>query len=686
MTDSRLSQAMRWAQLTLTEQDPATFDLGFWLDYFERIGADAACLSAGGYIAYYPSKIPLHYVSSALGDTDPFGDLAEGCRKLGMVLLARTDPHAVHDDVFRAHPEWIAVDGDGNPRRHWAMPGAWVTCALGPYNRDFMTGVHREIVERYDVDGIFSNRWTGSGACYCDYCRGSFGEEIPSPDSPQWRDYLAWRQEQLLDICRLWDGAVRDIRPSARFIPNSGGGALSDLDMTRLAEVAETLFADRQARTGLTPMWANGKNGKEFRAVMGGKAIGGIFSTGIEERYRWKDSVQTEAEIRMWVADGIAHGLRPWFTKFSAEINDDRWLRVVQDIYQWHRRAEPYLRDGVPRARVGVVYSQQTAAMYGAQALARVEDHLLGMYHALVEAREPFEMVHDQLLTDLDRFAVLVLPNIAALSDDQCQRIADYVHQGGGLVATYETSRYTEAGAQRPDFGLGDLFGVRSAGGTTGPVQNSYLRINSEHAVTAGFAGAQRIIGGTNYVAVEPTSVDSPSPLTLVPSFPDLPMEEVYARSPKTDIAQLFLREHGAGRVAYFPWDIDRVFWEVLAADHGRLLANTVEWAAGDTERPLTVSGPGVLDVSLWQRPTSLTAHLVNLTNPMFMKGPVREIIPVGAQEVRISLPDKRSVSSVRLLCRVETPSHTVDNGELLVTVPAVGDHEVIAVDLDDHE
>ena len=39
---------MRWVQLNLTEDDPANMDVGFWLDYFKRVHADAACLTAGG--------------------------------------------------------------------------------------------------------------------------------------------------------------------------------------------------------------------------------------------------------------------------------------------------------------------------------------------------------------------------------------------------------------------------------------------------------------------------------------------------------------------------------------------------------------------------------------------------------------------------------------------------------------
>ena len=93
-------------------------------------------------------------------DRDCFGELYEGCRKQNMVVIARTDPHGMHQDAYEAHPEWVMVDADGNPRKHWADKDLWVTCALGPYNFEFMTEVHQEIMSMYQVDGIFSNRWS----------------------------------------------------------------------------------------------------------------------------------------------------------------------------------------------------------------------------------------------------------------------------------------------------------------------------------------------------------------------------------------------------------------------------------------------------------------------------------------------------------------------------------------------
>ena len=689
--DPLFDRPMRWAQLTLVENDPGTYDLQFWLDYFRRTHSDAVTLSAGGCVAYYPTKVPLHYRSAWMKDTDPFGDLVRGCRKLGMTILARTDPHAARQDVYEAHPDWIAVDGEGRKRRHWAMPELWVTCALGPYNFDFMTEVTREIVAMYQVDGVFSNRWSGSGMCYCEHCTANFkkstGLDLPRTSDPQnasRRAYIAWRQQRLFELWDRWDAAIRGANPKARFVANSGGGALSDLDMKTIGEKASILFADRQARSGLTVSWANGKNGKEYRAGLGNKPIGGIFSVGVEEAYRWKDSVQSEPEVRLWAIDGIANGLRPWFTKFGAVLHDKRWLPVVEKLYTWHWRNERYLRNTAPLARAALVFSQQTAHYYGGErARAKVEDHTLGWYHALVEARIPFEMVHDELL-DADRLAalrVLILPNIAALSERQCGQIRDFVRRGGGVVATYETSLYDERGVRRGNFGLADLFGANYAGGLDARMQNSYLRLEGSHPLLRGFEGVERLINSVSRVHTKPGVPYSNPPLTLIPSYPDLPMEEVFARVERTDQPEAYARESGGGRVVYFPGDIDRTFWEVLNPDHGKLLRNAVDWAANEP-RPVTVDGPGVLDVTLWRQKDSMTVHLVNLTNPMMMKGPLREFIPLPAQQVSVRLPEGKKPRAVKLLVSGITPRTREANGELHLPVPSILDHEVIAIDL----
>jgi hypothetical protein len=437
------------------------------------------------------------------------------------------------------------------------------------------------------------------------------------------------------------------------------------------------------------PPWANGKNGKEYRATLGRKAIAGIFSVGNTAKYRWKDSVQNGDEIRLWVADGIAHGLRPWCTKFNAKPIDRRWLPVVEELYGWHYRNEPYLRNEFSLARVAMVYSQQTAAFYGGeQAPSRVEDPTLGFYQALVEARIPFEMVHDELLDaeHVGPFRTLILPNIAALSTKQCDQIIEFVNKGGSVVATYETSLYDEWGVRRKDFGLASLFGASFAGRVEGPMMNSYLTLEKDpatgrfHPLLSGLEDATRLINGVNRVIVKPAKAGAYSPLRVVPSYPDLPMEEVFPRPATRNEAGVFIRQIGRGRVVYFPWDVDRTFWEVLDVDHGKLLRNAVLWATHEPA-PVSVKGAGVLDLSIWTQKNSMTVHLVNLTNPMMMKGPLREIIPLPRQQVRVLIPNNQPIAKVHLLVAKQEIPYRRDEDSIDLEIPAIDLHEVIAVD-----
>ena len=290
-------------------------------------------------------------------------------------------------------------------------------------------------------------------------------------------------------------------------------------------------------------------------------------------------------------------------------------------------------------------------------------------------------MVHDQLLdaAHVDQFKVLIFPNIAALSEAQCRQIREYVARGGSIVATHETSLYDEWGVRRADFGLADLFGASFDGAIDARMQNSYLLLEGPHPLLAGLEDAPRIINGVSRVHTRTLGAYPHPPLTLIPSYPDLPMEEVYPRVAKTDIPEVFLRETGKGRVVYFPWDIDRTFWEVLSPDHGKLLRNAVDWAANEP-RPVTVTGPGTLDVTIWRQKDSLTVHLVNLTNPMMMKGPIREFIPIPPQKVAIRVSARPK--AVRLLVSGAQPAVQYANGTLTLTVPSILDHEVIALDV----
>ncbi len=340
-----------------------------------------------------------------------------------------TPPHA--------HPEWVAIDADGKPRRHWAYPDVWVTNAYGDYNSVFMPEVVKEIVREYDIDAIFANRWQGHGVDYSEDSRRRFkdfsGFDLPlaaNAEDPAWQAWLQWRRKVLTDVIAQWDDAVKAIRPNASFIPNMSGASLMEFDLSVITRHCPFLVVDHQGRRGVELGWSAGRNGKRIRATFPDRPVVLITSIGPEEEYRWKDAVTSGEEIQLWINDGIAHGLCAWFTKFNGVVPDERWIEPVADSFALHggRRAGAERACGRRRRSPSSIPRPRCATGRPSSG-TEAERHDLGFYHALVEARLPFELLSDQVLTaeNLDRFKLVVLANAACLSDAQCAAIRAYV-------------------------------------------------------------------------------------------------------------------------------------------------------------------------------------------------------------------------------------------------------------------
>lgn len=679
--------ATRWTQLTLAEDDPVKFDPNQWIDIFRRTRSNATCLSAGGYIAYYPSKIPLHYVSKFIGERDPFGVLVDGARHLGMHVMARVDPHAIHQDAADAHPEWIAVDKDGQPRRHWAFPEVWVTCAYGDYNSKFMPQVVEEITRRYDIDAVFANRWQGHGVCYCKSCTTRFREatglELPrraAAIDPAWQAWVKWRRDVLTNLIVEWDAVVKSARPHASFIPNMGSASLQEFDLAIIEKHCPFLVVDHQARQGVELAWSAGRAGKRMRAGFPDRPAVLITSVGLEEN-RWKDSVQTGDEIELWVDDGTVQGMSAWFTKFNGVIPDPRWIAPMSAAFGRHAAIAEAFAATTATAEIALIDAATTHRLWPREENARAEVHDLGVYHALVEARLPFEMISDQRLTlaNLSRFKLVILPNAACLSDAQCAALRDYVEQGGSLVAAYETSLRDETGKRRHDFALADIFGAHLTQPARGVVKNTYVALGRPHPINRGYDGANRIIGGTYLLGIDVVA-GVETPFLYVPDFPDLPMEEVYPRE-EPQGAAVVARETGhGGRVVYIPWNIGEIFWSSLAQDHGQLINNAVAWALDKTP-DVSVSGDGVVDLAVRTAKNQTIVALLNLTNPMMMKGPLRSVFPIGPQTISVAAPQGVNRATARLLISGDSVPVSRRDGRFEVVVPGVTRMEVMQLE-----
>ena len=691
-------QPMRWVQVNFTEDDPGRFDPNFWLGFIRRTNTQGVCLSAGGIVAFYPTTVPFHYRSKYLASSDLLGDMAKACKAMGLRVLARVDPSVLRADALAAHPDWVARSADGKPRKHPNDASLYLSCPNGPVSFEWMPEVIREIMRTYPVDGIFGNRWSGGfvRVCYCDLCKAEFrafsGFDVPANimnrQDPEMIAYQRWDEEKRFAQIKIYNDTVRSINPEGLFAP---GSSWQRMDPKRLRANLRTIYADQQHRSPHHPIWAAGRGAKEAACILRDGPIAGSFNVAQME---FKDSVQSIDETLAFMHDGMAQGFRPWLIKFKAEVFDKRWVEPIEKAFTWHSRHERYFRNIANLAEVAMMQSLQTSGTYrsggpinmepiSAMTAGGNEAALNGCYQALTEARVPFALLDDRDLDQamMGRYKSIFLPNIAAMSDSQCASIREYVRNGGGIVATGETSLYDENGAERKNFGLYDLFGCDYAGSVARKVDNSYISIQGPHPLTVGLDDTSRIAGGSRLVQVVPHEGGGSAPLRLIRSYPELPAEMAYPREPASDVPMAFARPFGKGRVVYFPFNLDQMFWEDSVRDHLYLLRNAVAWATGGAQ-PMTVQGAGLIDVSYWRQDRSLAAHLVNLNNPASMKGFMHEIVPLGPLTVNLALPQGARAGRVRLL-EAERDAKTRRSGNrLIVEVPRVGIHEVIAVDL----
>jgi hypothetical protein len=384
-------------------------------------------------------------------------------------------------------------------------------------------------------------------------------------------------------------------------------------------------------------------------------------------------------EERMWFNETLASGMVPYHHIIGGEGGmgeDRRWLEPARQYFQWMAKHDSHFVNQRSVATIGVVMGQRTHLFYRPPRGAQMREYMDGLYYALLEGRFLFDFVHEDKLSadELKKYAALILPNTALLSDQQCRQLREYVAAGGSLLATYETSLYNERNEERAEFGLADVLGIRKAGAPVGTNGNAYLaRIERPHEILAGFSNTAWIPGAENRVPVAP--VEAPV-LTVVPGFVAYPPELSYPTEARTAEPAVVVRQQGKSRLVYFPGDVERTMWRSGHTDLARLLLNSIRWVAGGNA-PVTVAGDGVVELFAWETQAGFAVHVLNYTNPAMHRGWIRQFYPIGPQKVRMAVPAGRRVTRVELL-RAETTVPFVRRGDAVeFTIPRVVDYEV---------
>jgi Hypothetical glycosyl hydrolase 6/Beta-galactosidase trimerisation domain len=672
----------RVGQSNMTEHDPAVMNVEEWADFWHTAGADIVFVSVTGILAFYPSKVKFHRHGKFLNGRDFFGECVTAAKKRGMRVVARMSPDLNWEDALEAHPEWAMRHADGTVQFNGEEPRLFRTCMFSSYMDDYVPAIMREVNSLYDVDCFYTNGWPPIGSlpdCHCAIC-----SKLPPSNTPAYWNVF---NDRVLELWQKYDAIAKEKKHDSFYFANLGGNVRCGPNLDRLAKIAAWFQADNQGRTYDDPaIWGCSLQGRVCNAVMDGKFAANVtaaYSTGV---VRWRNSSKNPAEAKMWLNETLASGMALYYHFIGSEAGlgeDRRWQKVGADYFQWAAKKDAHLKPRRSLANIGVVIGQSTQLLYPGPASARSRNYMRettqGIYETLLSGRFAFDFVHEERL-DLERvskYRALLLPNIAMLSDRQCQQIRDYVHSGGSIMASFETSLYDENLQRRADFGLGELLGISKAGDVIGTNGNAYYgRIERSHPVLAGFANTNWLPGAQNRVPTRPVQE---AVLTVVPGFVQYPPELAYPTVPHTDEPALVLRESGSSRLAYFPGDIERTFWLTGHGDLLRLLLNTIRWITWD-ESVVHVDGDGFVEMFAWETTPGYSVHLLNYTNANAHHGWLNSTYPLTSLTISMKLPSGVKVKKVELLRADTSVPFGVEAEVLRFVVPRVEDYEVAAV------
>ena len=379
---------------------------------------------------------------------DLFGEVLSGVKKHGVNVEAYTTV-GWDEDSARKHPEWVMLTGEHQPIRmndgKFAAKWSWL-CLNSPY-RDYFLRQMDELIGNYDFEGLFLDIMINHRAvvCYNPYClrkwKQMYGSEMPYPMSDtQYAQYLEFNTstfERLFeDVKAIGRGY------SKRFMMTHNFGLTYKYD-DYLASEFDTHGAD---------FYLPSIRAKMFRARAEGKEVELI---GHRFNKIWDFTLKPVPLMQFEVATAISHNCAMVYVDqpyFDGSL-DPQVYGALKTAFVAADDLAPKIRGTVSYSEVGLLSSERSFELD----YSTYRD-FSGAYAMLSQLHLPFEVLTEKDLTAvrLEKFVVLIVPNIVHLSADECLAVRRYLDRGGKVIFCFQTATKDQNGKDldEPSFGV----------------------------------------------------------------------------------------------------------------------------------------------------------------------------------------------------------------------------------------
>jgi hypothetical protein len=707
-----------------------TTGCGYTLSGMDTRGREAAAahgvtISEMGFVdpfyAYYDSKllkkrsphVPLERLPK---------DIAE-YQRLGIHILG-VYPPCLQGEVYEKHPEWrrIATNTREIPQIDMVKyPHGGMICLLGPYG-DFFIDVLAEILTQFpQVDAFSFDGLHYGGVCYCANCRENYrrdtNQEIPNVDmnDPAFRRYQHWADRRMENLIQRMQTRLKAIKPDVALVTwstNAGrfGHFLSiprnmPARMNLLLDAPDQEFWLDETNRGTTIvpafanayMWAVTNHRVAFSEPY-------ILSHG---NPYGKDSFPPQEILRRMML-ALTYGTSPSIAVAQPANLQQELYRCLDEV----KRRKPWLTHKSPEPWAALLMSDNTRNFYGRSA-GQVEERYMasvfGAFRAAQEEHLPTTVINDWNLNpkDLAPYKVLILPNAACLDDAQVAAVEQFVKQGGGLVASLDTSLFDEYGNPRKNFALGNVLGVEYQGLPAVATGKQDVDVNFAQAIGPDYWEKRKNIfdfrldatGILNqgamktYVGAETVTFKG-SALRVVKKDPAAASVAVLrARSLEgaPELPAVVTRTYGKGRVAYFAAGLDSGYY-LYAYPYQRLaLKHAILWAAPEPP-PVRVEAPMCVHATVMRQSKAgkrLVVHLFSDLNTTAHHALPADDVPlreetVPIRDIRVSFSPSYKIGRVHLEPDGVTLKPVRSKTGIQVTVPRLEVHGMVVAEFPD--
>ncbi|MCC6142828.1 MAG: beta-galactosidase trimerization domain-containing protein [Candidatus Hydrogenedentes bacterium] len=413
--------------------------------------------------AYYNSS--LSPKAPGLGDRDPLREAVAAAREHQLPLIVycvvQSGGHAL-----REHPEYRMVDSAGN-----VIEGR--VCLNSGY-RDYVKGLVSEMLA-YGIDGFHIDMVDqGFGppyGCWCASCqprfKAKYGVDMPTGVNwdEGWDRMLEFRYDTSADFERDLREYIRDKDPHVTVDYNYHGYPPFSFEVGQ-RPVQHALIGDfvtcESGVWGFGALTA-GLTAQFVRATRPDNVYQVVMQRGA--RFYHDQTTRPLNDLRWEMFALLSNGAQVTIvdkTPFSGVMDPVAYGRIKDVFDEVHRKREHF---GQPLVQeVGVYYSHRARDWYGREQKEKYQQPFFGACKALSYAHIPAGVVLDENLNAdwLARFPVVLLPNVAYLSEQEAALLRAYVEGGGNLLVTGLSGLYDRMGNPQQSSSLEALIGARA--------------------------------------------------------------------------------------------------------------------------------------------------------------------------------------------------------------------------------